>query len=258
MRSRGVRALAAALLAIVPAAGWAGEVVVSAAASLTDALTEIGAAYTRANPGTVVRFNFGASGALMQQILQGAPVDAFAPASRREMDTLQQAHRVEPATRIDFASNRLVLVAPAGSRLRNWDGLRQRTVRRVAISNPAYVPSGRYAQQTLTARGLWPIVQPRAVLGENVRQTLTYVAAGDVDAGIVFATDARAEAARVRVAGYAIPGRDHEPIVYPAAVVRGAPNSASARRVVAYLRSAVAQAILRRHGFRPAPAAASR
>ncbi len=244
-----------ASLVFRPTTARSDEILVSAAASLTDALNQTGLAYTKANPQTVVRFNFAASGALQQQIEQGAPVDVFASASPTEMDALQKAGRIEIPTRADFAGNRLALIAPVNSKLRHWEDLRSPAVRRVALSNPASVPSGRYAQATLTRRGLWASVQAKAVLGENVRQTLTYVANGDVDAGIVFATDARLEKARVRVVEEARPGRDHAPITYPVAVIANAPNAPAARRFAAFLQTSTAQAIFARYGFMPAPAA---
>ena len=238
-----------------PMTARADEVLVSAAASLTDAFSEIGKVYTRSNPRTIVRFNFGASGSLQQQIANGAPVDVFASASPVEMDALQRANRIEPSTRIDFASNRLVLAAPAGSPLRRWEDLRATSVHRIALSDPESVPSGRYARDTLIRRGLWSVVQPKAVFGENVRQTLTYVAAGNVDAGIVFATDVPAEPRRVRVVEEAVPGRDHLPITYPAAAVKGAPNRSGAQRFVTFLLSPPAQAMLARYGFKRVQAA---
>jgi molybdate transport system substrate-binding protein len=225
------------------------ELLVSAAASLTDALTEIGKAYTKVHPETSVRFNFGASGALEQQIRQGAPVDVFVSASPKEMDALQQANRIETATRRNICGNRLVLIAPFRSSLRTWEDLRKATVRRVALSNPVSVPSGRYAQETLTRRGLWNAVQPKTVLGENVRQTLTYVMTGDVEAGLVFATDARVGGDKIKIIGQADPQRDHTPIMYPAAVVVGAPNAAFARNFVRFLQSPAAQSTLTRYGF---------
>jgi molybdate transport system substrate-binding protein len=226
-----------------------------------DAFGEIGRAFSRIEgnrAATVVRFNFAASGVLLQQIMQGAPADVFASAAVKEMDVLNAAGRIEPATRIVFARNQLVLIVPQNSALGRastkpwgWYSLADPGVRRVALSNPESVPSGRYARQLLERQGVWPRVQNKAIFGENVRQTLTYVATGDADAGIVFATDARHESRRVRVLARSVPGRDHEPIVYPAAVVRDAPNAAAARRFVRFLRSGVAQAILRRHGFLP-------
>ncbi len=232
----------------------ADEILVSAASSLTDALTEVGAAYTKANPGTAVRFNFGASGMLKQQIDQGAPVDVFAAASPKEMDELTKEGKIVVETRVAFAGNRLVLIAPAGSssirQIKDWADLAKPNVKRIAVSNPASVPSGRYAQETLTRRGLWATLQPKIVLGTNVRQTLAYVAGGDADAGVVFATDAEIEK-RVRIVATATPRKDHDPIIYPAAVIAGSPNAKAASAFVAFLKSPGAQAILRRYGFTP-------
>lgn len=240
-----------ALWIIAGSLSRADGVLVSAAASLTESLKEMGMAFTKVNPRTTVRFNFGSSGALQQQIEQGAPVDVFVSASDKEMGALQKSNRIETATRTDFAGNLLVLITPSQSRVKvqSWEDLKSPSVRRVAISHPDSVPSGRYAREALTKRGLWAAVQPKAVLGENVRQTLMYVAHGDVEAGLVFATDARIEPKKVRVVKVAAPGKDHAPIVYSAVVVTGAPNAPAARRFVAFLQSPAAQAILARNGF---------
>lgn len=216
---------------------------VSAAASIADAVGD--AAKGFAGP---VQVNRGASGALLQQILNGAPVDVFVPASPDEMDALEKAKRLAPKTRVAIASNRLVLIVPAGSRRRGWDDLA--TVGRIALSQPSAAPSGRYARETLIRRKLWTALEGKAVYGNNVRQTLAYVAGGDVDAGFVFATDARGES-RVRVIAEATPGKDHPRIVYPAAALADAPTGEIARRFVAYLISRPAQATLARHGFAP-------
>lgn len=228
----------------------AQELLVSAAASLTDAFTEAGRAFDR-ETGATTRFNFAASGVLLQQLRAGAPVDVFASAAPKEMDDLERSGRLEKGTRAVFATNRLVLIVPAAGRGRvtGWDGLKAGGVRRIAVSDPDSVPSGRYARETLTKRGLWTPLRPKLVFGENVRQTLAYVASGDADAGLVFATDARIEARRVRVVATAAPGKDHAPVVYPAAVVAGAPNATMARRFVRFLRGQAAQAVLRRFGF---------
>jgi molybdate transport system substrate-binding protein len=178
-------------------------------------------------------------------------VDVFAAAAEKEMDDLVKAGRMEARTRADFASNRLVLIAPKASRLAGWDGLRGSGVRRIALGQPDSVPAGRYAKETLTRRGLWEPLQKKLVFAGNVRQTLSYVAMGNADAGLVFATDARIEANRVRVVAVTVPGKDHSPILYPAAVVAGAKNADAARRFVAYLRTPAAQAILKRYGFGP-------
>ncbi len=246
---RAVLAVAAALLLTTqPLTARADDVLVSAAASLTNALNDIGKAYTSAHPGTTVRFNFAASGVLQKQIEQGAPVDVFASASSKEIDALQKASKIDPITRFDFAGNRLVLIAPINSHLAGWGALNTPVVHHVAISEPATVPSGRYAQQTLTHLGLWTPLQPKLVRGGNVRQTLSYVADGNADAGIVFASDALIEK-RVRVVATATPGADHDAIVYPVAVVQGAPNPAGARAFAAFLKTEKARGILARYGF---------
>ena len=242
------------------------EILVSAAASLTGAFQAIGRVFEQANPPLKVRFNFGASGALERQIEQGAPVDVFASAGDAEMNALAKAGRINPTTRSIFAGNKLALVVPTGGRLDRmevtkppgWYTLSDPFVRRIALSNPETVPSGRYARQLLERQGIWPRVRAKAVFGGNVRQTLTYVTTGDVDAGIVFVTDARAAKGRVRVLVTSLAPRDHDPIVYPAAVLTDAPNADVGRRFVAFLRSAPAQAVLKKQGFLPAPPPARR
>ncbi|MDX1934806.1 MAG: molybdate ABC transporter substrate-binding protein [Capsulimonadales bacterium] len=237
---------------VLPRSGRAETITVAAASSLTNAMREIGQAFSRANPGTVVRFTFGSSGTLLQQIRQGAPIDVFAPASPQEMEVLIRNGDLIGETRTEFAGNRLVLIGPVGTPLQDWADLKRETVRRVALSDPASVPSGRYARETLIRRGLWNAVRPKGVFGGNVRQTLTYVANGDAAAGIVFATDAGIEP-RVTVVAHARPGKDHLAIVYPAAVVRRSRHSNLARRFAAFLKSQPAQVILRRFGFSPPP-----
>jgi len=239
----------AALCSLAELRANADEILVSAAASLTDALSEIGQAYTRVNPRTTVRFNFAASGALQRQIEQGAPVDVFVSASPKEMDALQKAGRIDLPTRSDVCGNRLVLIVSKGSRLRRWEDLLSPSVKRIALADPDSVPAGRYAKETLTRRGLWDQLKSRFVFGENVRQTLTYVATGDADAGVVFETDARLQPSKVRVVQAAIPGRDHIPILYPAAALKGAPNGTQAKRFVQFLKGSVAQRIFAKFGF---------
>jgi len=233
------------------------EILVAAAASLTEAFQAIGRAFARANPPLKVRFNFGASGALARQITQGAPIDVFASAGELEMSALAKAGRIQAATRIVFAGNRLALIVPRQQEagIARWRDLASPALAgRVALSNPETVPSGRYARQLLERQGIWNVVRAKAVFAQNVRQTLTYVSSGDVDAGIVFVTDVRVAKGRVRVLVTSLAPRDHEPILYPAAVVTDAPNANVARRFVAFLQSAPAQAILRGQGFLAAPA----
>ncbi len=197
------------------------ELLVSAAASLADALSAIKPRFEAAHAGTTVHFNFGASGALSRQIEAGAPVDLFVSAARAQMDRLQQRQLIVPGTRVDLLSNELVLIAPANAPpgLAGFSDLPRAS--RIALGDPGFVPAGEYAQQTLTALKLWTTLQPRLIYGQDVRQVLEYVARGEVDAGLVFATDAALLPQQVKILARA-PQGSHVPIVYPAAQIAGA------------------------------------
>jgi molybdate transport system substrate-binding protein len=242
-----------AAVLLLAACGGAAEptpVTVAAAASLREAMTEVEQRFEAAHPGTPVRVTFGASGALRQQIEQGAPIDLFVSASVAPMDALTKAGRIEAATRATVAGNELVAIVPAqgGPAVASLADLAKPEVRRVALGAPASVPAGEYAEEALRAAGVLEAVRARAVLAQDVRQVLAYVASGNADAGLVYRTDAAASP-RVRVAAVA-PAGSHRPIVYPAAVVAGGPNPEGARAFLAFLLGPEGRAALRRHGFR--------
>ncbi len=227
----------------------AREITVSAAASLRDAFGEIGKHYeTRA--GAKVNFNFGASGALQKQIESGAPVDVFASAGRPQMDELASQGLIEPGTQRDFAGNALVLVVPADSESAptSFADLAAANVTRLAVGNPKTVPVGKYAEQTLTRLGLWQQLQSRLILAEDVRQTLDYVARGEVDAGIVYATDVRSSDNKVRKVATA-PADSHDPILYPIAIVRASSSKEAARAFIDAVTNDEGQRILEKYGF---------
>ncbi|MDG9922975.1 MULTISPECIES: molybdate ABC transporter substrate-binding protein [unclassified Pseudomonas] len=232
------------LLAGCPA--MAGDLTVSAAASLTDAFREIAEHYQAEHKDTRVLLNFGASGALLQQVAKGAPVDVFASADQQSMDRAQQMGLVRQAARHDFAGNALVLVVPSDStrNLARLDDLL--AADRVAIGNPDSVPVGRYAMQALQAAGLWPQLQPKVVGTQNVRQSLDYVARGEVDAAFVYRTDARSMPDKVRVA-LEVPLA--QAIRYPIAPIAQSEAAEQAVDFVDYVLSPAGQAVLARHGF---------
>ncbi|HDX0837326.1 TPA: molybdate ABC transporter substrate-binding protein [Stenotrophomonas maltophilia] len=234
------------IVAAVPA--WSADLTVSAASSLTESFRELGTAYEKAHPGTKVDFNFAATGVLQQQISRGAPVDVFASADEATMDQAQQQGLLAAGTREVFAVNALWVVVPPQAKAapRTLKDLAGAGVQSIALGNPDSVPVGRYAKGALEAAGLWPSVQGKTITTQNVRQSLDYVARGEVDAGFVYATDAQAMPDRVRRA-FAVPvaGR----IAYPLAVTRASAQSAEARRFTAFVRSAQGQAILAKHGF---------
>jgi molybdate transport system substrate-binding protein len=251
MPSSILRLLRNALLCLVSLGGalaWAGDLTVSAAASLTNSFTELARLFEAANPGARVRLNFGASGALLQQIARGAPVDVLVSADEVTMDQAQSQGLLRQDSRHIFASNQLVLVVPAGkgpvpSSLKD---LTRPTFRRIAMGQPTIVPAGRYAQAALQSAGLWGALESRIVNAHSVRQALDYVARAEVDAGFVYATDAAAANPSVAVA-FGVPTTT--PIRYPVAIVRGAAEATQASRFVEFLLSAPAQALMARHGF---------
>lgn len=238
---------AVVLLVFAPLAA-AAELTVSAASSLTESFREIATAYQKTHPGTRVDLNFAASGVLLQQIARGAPVDVLASADEATMDQAVKGGHVDPATRQVFARNALWVIVPPNSRLRltSLQSLAQPQVGRVAIGNPDSVPVGRYARAALQSAALWTAVQAKAITTQNVRQSLDYVARGEVDAGFVYATDAQAMPGRVTRA-FEVPVRGG--ITYPLAVVTPSRRADEARRFVAFVRSPQGLAILRRHGF---------
>ncbi|ADP17709.1 molybdate ABC transporter, periplasmic molybdate-binding protein [Achromobacter xylosoxidans A8] len=245
---RPIVALSLALAAAWGANANAGDLVVSAAASLTNAFKEVAQGYEKEHAGTKVILNFGASDVLLQQIVKGAPADVFASADQKAMDKAVEEKAVKPASRVDFAANQVVLIVPADSKA-NITALKDLTrddVKRIAYGNPASVPVGRYTQGALEAAGLWKEVQAKSVLAQNVRQSLDYVARGEVDAGFVFATDAAIMADKVKVA-VRVPSQT--PVTYPIAVTTREAAAKEAESFVAYVLSPAGQAILSRYGF---------
>lgn len=239
---RGLLALSLAL----PLAASAQELTVSAAASLREALGEIGPAFEARHPGVKLRYNFAASGVLLQQIAQGAPVDLFASADEETMDRAASQQLIAADSRRVFASNSLVLVAPTVSGLSALEGLNHPSVRRIAIGKPASVPVGRYTQQALEAAKLWIPLQAKLVPADNVRQVLDYVARGEVEAGFVYRSDALTAKDKVRIV---MTVEGHPPVRYPAAVLKDSRQPQLARALLDELLAASAQAVLKKHGF---------
>ena len=226
----------------------AAELTVSAAASLTNAFKDIAQGYEAQHPGTKVLLNFAGSGALLQQIAKGAPVDVFASADQETMDRAEKQGLVMAADRKDFVRNTLVLVVPTDAKTlpTRLADLAQPGITRVAIANPASVPVGRYAQTALEAAKLWTALQAKAINTQNVRQSLDYVARGEVDAGFVYATDAAIMKDKVKVA-FEVPLATA--ILYPIAKTAASSNAAAATSFIDYLATPAAQGILGQYGF---------
>jgi molybdate transport system substrate-binding protein len=220
---------------------------ISVAASLTDAIGEIEAAYKQEHPAVELRNNFGSSGTLAQEIERGAPVDVFLSAAAKPMDELIEKGLIVPGSRHDLLRNTLVLIAPQDSKLENFQRLADSSVRVIAMGDPASVPAGQYGQQTLRALHLLDQLGSKLVLAKDVRQVLTYVETGNADAGLVYGTDAQVSG-KVRVVARA-PDETHDPIVYPVAVIRTRRNEDESRKFADYLNGSSAKAVFMKRGF---------
>ncbi len=240
--------LAGLVLGLVTIHAAAQQITVSAAASLTNAFKEIGTRFEAEVPGAVLRFNFGASGVLLQQITHGAPVDVYASADEATTDRGVKQSLLDAASRVDFATNSVVLVVPAegGVDVTAVKDLEAPSIKRVAIGKPATVPAGRYAKTALAAVGAWERLEPKLVYADNVRQVLDYASRGEVQAGFVYATDAAIMKDRVRVV-QTVSG--HAPVRYPVAIVADSRQKALAARFIAFLATPTAREILARSGF---------
>ena len=240
------RALLAVALVVAAACAQADDrLLVFAAASLKNALDEAAASY-----GKKVVASYGASSTLARQIENGAPADVFISADLEWMDYLEKKRLLAPGTRRDLLGNRLVLVSPVINPLRlepsaGFPLAKALGSGRLAIADPQSVPAGKYARAALQKLGVWNEVAARLAPADNVRGALAFVARGEAPLGIVYATDAREEP-RVVVAGV-FPEDSHPPIVYPAALLRGA--RPGARELLDFLASPAARAIFGKHGF---------
>lgn len=228
-------------------------ILVAAAASLKDAFGQIGGMYQKQS-GVRVTFTFGASGALEKQIEAGAPVDVFASAGEREMRDLQEKRLIESGSQADFAGNSLVLVVPAGEKspIHSFSDLRRPGVKMIAIGNPKTVPAGQYAEEFLQKARLWSAIQPRLIFAEDVRQVLDYVDHGDVDAGIVYATDVAISHGKALIVARA-PDGQYGPIRYPIAVIKTSRQAQAALNFIRFVRSPAGRTVLKSYGFAPAP-----
>lgn len=224
----------------------AADLVVSAAASLTNAFQEMKPVFEKAHPGTTLVFNFAASGPLLKQIEQGAPVDVFASADQETMD--KATPRIMAESRINFAGNALVMIVPSDSALAltSPEDLKNDAVKLIAIGNPESVPAGRYAKGALSTTSLYDALTPKFVLAESVRQALDYVSRGEVQAGLVYATDATQRQDKVKVAA-TVAG--HKPISYPIATLKDSANADMGKAFLAFVLSDEGQGVLAKYGF---------
>ena len=238
----------------VQPAGMAGEkqkqeLLVFAAASLTNVVGELSTAWS-AKSGVPVKNSFAASSLLARQIEAGGRADAFISADQEWMDYLQARNLIDKSARRNLVGNRLVLIAPADSKVElkiapGFDLAGTLGKRRLATGDPDTVPVGRYARSALVSLGVWDEIQDRLVRADNVRSAMTFVALGEVPLGIVYATDAKVDS-KVRIVD-TFPENTHPPITYPGAAIKG--SRGDAREFLEFLASPQARDIWVKHGF---------
>lgn len=225
------------------------ELNISAAVSLKDALADIQKNYQAKNPNVKLVYNLGASGTLQKQIEQGAPADIFISAAPTQMNELEAKNLVNKATRKNLVENKLVMIVPLNSALglTKYEDITKSEVVKFSIGEPSVVPAGQYAQQVLQKIGIWEKVKDKAVLAKDVRTVLTYVETGNVEAGIVYKTDA-ASSTKVKEVASA-PEGSHQPIVYPMAILRDTKQQKAAEDFLAYLTAPESKVIFEKYGF---------
>jgi molybdate transport system substrate-binding protein len=224
------------------------EILVAAAASLTDVLNEIGAVY-RSKSKNSVNFTFGPSSTLARQIEEGAPADLFFSADLPQMDNLDKNGRLEPGTRRNLLSNQLVIIVPADSKLAisSPKDLLKADIKKIALAEPASVPVGVYSSKYLTDEGLWDQVKPKVVPVQDVRATLASVESGNVEAGFVYKTDA-AVSKKVKIV-YEVPIDKGPKIVYPVAIVKESKRKHTARDFLNYVQVPASKELFKKYGF---------
>jgi molybdate transport system substrate-binding protein len=248
IRATPFLAFATLILCGAPYAAHAAEILVSAAASLTDVLNEIGNSY-QSKSGHAVRFNFGPSSGLARQIEEGAPADIFFSADLPQMDALEKKKLLEPGTRKNLLSNQLVIIVPADSKITvsSPKDLLKADIKKIALAEPSTVPVGVYTTKYLTGEGLWNQVKSKIVPVQDVRATLASVESGNVEAGFVYKTDA-ATSKKVKIV-YEVPVDKGPKITYPVAIVKESKRKDAARDFMTYIQSPTVRETFKKYGF---------
>ncbi|MDV6377100.1 molybdate ABC transporter substrate-binding protein [Sporosarcina sp. GW1-11] len=226
------------------------ELLISAAASLTDALEELKGTFEEEHEGVRLTYNFGSSGKLATNIENGAPSDVFLSASTKDMNALEEKGLIINESRKDFTSNALVLIAPKDSSIEiaSFEDIDREALDHIAVGEPESVPVGRYTKETFETLDLWEPLQEKLVLGSDVRQVLTHVEMGNADVGVVYSSDAFISD-DVIVLAESNP-EWHEPIVYPGAVVKDSKHREAAQQFLDYVTSDAGIETLQKFGFK--------
>lgn len=222
---------------------------ISAAASLKDSMEEIKKIYTQEHPNVTINYNFGGSGVLQQQIEQGAESDLFISAATKQMDELQKKSLIVDDTKVNLLGNSVVLVVKSDfSGDVDFKSVDSDKIKKIALGEPKTVPVGQYSEEIFTSLNLLDKVKGKTVYGKDVKEVLSWVETGNVDAGVVYATDAKASS-KVKVAATASKDLYKTPVVYPSAVVKASKNADAAKEFLKYLSGSKAKDVFVKYGF---------
>ncbi|MCF8068497.1 MAG: molybdate ABC transporter substrate-binding protein [Desulfobacterales bacterium] len=238
------------ILLLLPGMTTAGdELIVSAAASLTNAMREIEQQYEISNPEVDIILNLASSGSLLQQMIHGAPVDVFASANQKFMNKAEEEGLILKDSKKNFVRNTLVLAvnAPADKTPVCMEDILQPFAKRVAVGNPDSVPAGLYTREALMQNGLWEKISDKIIYANSVRQVLDYLIRGEVDAGFIYSTDAVIGGDKIKVVTHV---EGHKPIIYPIAVLASSHDKARSAHFIDFVLSERGQQIFAKFGFK--------
>lgn len=225
------------------------ELIILAAASLTDVCGELETIYEEAHPDTELTFSFGSSGALQTQIEEGAPADIFFPASTKQMDALKDEDLMDNDSITELLENKIVLVVPRGSDkgISSFEDAASEKVSMIGLGDPESVPAGQYAEEVFTTLGILDDVKAKANYGSDVRTVLTWVESGDVDCGVVYKTDALT-GDEVEIVAEAPEGSCRK-VIYPIGIVKATQNADGAKELLEFFKSDEAMKVFEKYGF---------
>jgi molybdate transport system substrate-binding protein len=226
------------------------ELVVSAAASLTDVAAEIANMYKTVAPNVTITYTFGSSGALQTQIEEGAPTDIFMSAAKKQMTALEEKGLIQEGTKKELLLNEVVLIAPKDSKkgITSFEDAATDKVSKIALGEPASVPVGQYSEEIFTSLGILDKVKAKSNYGTDVRQVLTWVESGEVDCGVVYATDA-ATSDKIKVVCEA-PKDSHKPVIYPVAILKSTKQLEAAQAFLDFLQTPDVAKVFEKYGFK--------
>lgn len=224
------------------------ELNISAAASLKEAMTDLEAAYTSKNPEVSFVINYGSSGSLQQQIEQGAPCDLFISAGEKQMTALEEEGLLLDGTNKDLVKNSLVLITSNDSEISSIDSLNSDAVSKIALGEPASVPAGKYADETLTSLAIKDSLNNKLVFAKDVKEVLAWTASGNADAGFVYLSDALSSDG-VKIVE-TISEEYHSPITYPVAIIKDSDDIDAAKAFEDFLFTDEAQEIFEKYGYK--------